>query len=91
MWHGVVNATLPCQNLNLNRSHTFDQVRAETAQARSELRAVEARRDELRRVEQALVDVRGLFAQLAHLVALQVPPAAWPFSPVFTDPVAGGQ
>uniref|UniRef100_A0A2A4J4T0 Uncharacterized protein n=1 Tax=Heliothis virescens TaxID=7102 RepID=A0A2A4J4T0_HELVI len=47
-------------------------VRAETAEARRALRDVEARRDELARLEAALADVRDLFAQLAHLVAAQV-------------------
>lgn len=47
------------------------QVRAETAAARLELRAVEARREELARVEAALREVRELFQQLAALVAAQ--------------------
>lgn len=47
------------------------QVRAETAAARGALRAVEARHEELARVEAALRGVRDLFQQLAALVALQ--------------------
>ncbi|XP_063893494.1 syntaxin-1A [Helicoverpa armigera] len=46
-------------------------VRAETAEARRALRDVEARHEELARLEAALADVRDLFAQLAHLVAEQ--------------------
>ncbi|PZC74261.1 hypothetical protein B5X24_HaOG208156 [Helicoverpa armigera] len=46
-------------------------VRAETAEAWRALRDVEARHEELARLEAALVDVRDLFAQLAHLVADQ--------------------
>lgn len=49
-----------------------DNVRAETAEARRALRDVEARHEELARLEAALVDVRDLFTQLAHLVAQQV-------------------
>uniref|UniRef100_A0A2H1VKV1 SFRICE_032881 n=1 Tax=Spodoptera frugiperda TaxID=7108 RepID=A0A2H1VKV1_SPOFR len=48
-----------------------DNVRAETAEARRALRDVEARHEELARLEAALVDVRDLFTQLAHLVAQQ--------------------
>lgn len=63
-----------CQALldSKNISLFVDNVRAETAEARRALRDVEARHEELARVEAALRDVRDLFAQLAHLVAAQV-------------------
>ncbi|XP_022814961.1 syntaxin-like isoform X2 [Spodoptera litura] len=48
-----------------------DNLRAETAEAKRALRDVEARHEELARLEAALVDVRDLFTQLAHLVAQQ--------------------
>ncbi|XP_037870334.2 syntaxin-1A [Bombyx mori] len=62
-----------CQSLldSNNISLFVDNVRAETAAARLELRAVEARREELARVEAALREVRELFQQLAALVAAQ--------------------
>lgn len=63
-----------CQALldTKNISLFVDNVRAETAEARRALRDVEARHEELTRVEAALRDVRDLFTQLAHLVAAQV-------------------
>lgn len=48
------------------------QVQAETAEARLQLRELEAQRDELLRVETSLRELRDMFTQLAHLVALQV-------------------
>ncbi|XP_060803609.1 uncharacterized protein LOC106137286 isoform X2 [Amyelois transitella] len=60
-------ALLDSKNISL----FVDNVKAETAQARLALRAVEARRDELARAEAALRDVRDLFVRLAQLVAEQ--------------------
>ncbi|XP_026732839.1 syntaxin-like isoform X2 [Trichoplusia ni] len=54
-----------------NISLFVDNVQAETAEARRVLRDVEARHDQLARLEAALADVRDLFSQLAHLVAQQ--------------------
>ncbi|KAG6465635.1 hypothetical protein O3G_MSEX015282 [Manduca sexta] len=62
-----------CQSLldTKNISLFVDNVKAETAEARRALRAVEARHEELTRVEASLREVRDLFQQLAHLVAQQ--------------------
>lgn len=46
-------------------------MKAETAEAKRLLRDVETRHAELARVEAALTEVRDLFQQLAHLVAMQ--------------------
>lgn len=46
-------------------------MKAETAEAKRALRAVEARHEELTRVELSLKEIRDLFQQLAHLVAQQ--------------------
>lgn len=47
------------------------QVHAETAEAKLALRDAEERRDELLRVERAIVEVRDLFVQMGNLVAAQ--------------------
>ncbi|KAJ0175895.1 hypothetical protein K1T71_009054 [Dendrolimus kikuchii] len=62
-----------CQSLldTKNISLFVDNLKAETAEARRALREVEARHEELTRVELSLKEVRELFQQLAHLVAQQ--------------------
>ncbi|XP_063822965.1 syntaxin-1A-like [Ostrinia nubilalis] len=62
-----------CESLldSNNISLFVDNVKAETAEARRALRDVEARHEELARVEAALAGLRDLFLQLAHLVAAQ--------------------
>ncbi|KOB70776.1 putative s-syntaxin [Operophtera brumata] len=63
------HATLDAQrDTQLRLLH--DQIKL--TEARRLLRDVEARHEELARLEGALRDVRDLFAQLAHLVAVQV-------------------
>ncbi|XP_050668565.1 syntaxin-1B-like isoform X2 [Leptidea sinapis] len=58
--------------LDSNSTALFvDNVEAETAAARVALRDAEQRRAELARVETALLQVRELFQQLAHLVTAQ--------------------
>ncbi|KAL0881268.1 hypothetical protein ABMA27_002365 [Loxostege sticticalis] len=62
-----------CQSLldSNNISLFVDNVKAETAEAKRALRDVEARHEELARVEASLQELRDLFVQLAHLVATQ--------------------
>ncbi|CAH0692641.1 unnamed protein product, partial [Chilo suppressalis] len=62
-----------CQNLldSKNISLFVDNLKAETAEARRALREVEARHEELARLEASLQEVRDLFQQLAYLVAQQ--------------------
>ncbi|CAG9785889.1 unnamed protein product [Diatraea saccharalis] len=62
-----------CQSLldSKNISLFVDNLKAETAEARRALREVEARHEELARLEASLQEVRDLFQQLAHLVTLQ--------------------
>ncbi|CAG9097173.1 hypothetical protein JYU34_007514 [Plutella xylostella] len=62
-----------CQNLleTNNISLFVDNLQAETQEARLVLRDVEARHQELLRIEESLKDVKELFVQMSHLVAQQ--------------------
>ncbi|XP_052755127.1 syntaxin-2-like isoform X2 [Galleria mellonella] len=60
-------ALLDTKNLSL----FVDNVRADTLAARRALRAVEARHEQLARIEGSVRDVRDLFLRLSHLVADQ--------------------